>query len=273
VSNDTGLSTAQLDGVLDHLRENVRADGILLHLDWDGATALVTVDFADVDCEECVLPPGTLQSIIEARLQPNLPDGASLVVRDSRSTDPRTDAAPPSTLVLDPTGRPEGGNPDRGPDAGSIAGRTVGFRVDILWRSWDWVADEWQKCLANSGATTQMFRHIQGLAGAEGAEHHSAFAHFLSSLDVAIVGLGNCGSCTSWTIKDAVAAADRGCATVAVVTSEFEGLGRTLAAQYGRPNLRFLVLPYPLDTRPETEVRDLARKCFPQLSEVLGIVA
>ena len=55
------------------------------------------------------------------------------------------------------------------------------------------------------------------------------------------------------------------------MTEEFEALGRTLAAQYGRPNLRFLVLPYPLDTRPEAEVRDLARDRFATLGQVLGV--
>jgi hypothetical protein len=270
MTNDLGLDVARFESALDELRAAVRADGIALHLDWEGATALVSVDLVDVDCQDCVLPPQALRSVIESRLGPNLPAAASLVVRDSRPPETPGDW-PASILVLDPTGRPEGGNPDPGPDAGSVAGRVVGFRVDVLWRSWDWVADEWTVLLAGEGAKVEQFRHIQGLAGPEGAEHHAGFARFVDGLDVAIVGLGNCGSCTSWTIKDAVAAADSGSATVAVVTAEFESLGRTLAAQYGRPNLRFLVLPYPLDTRPEQEVRHLARDCYAELAGVLGI--
>jgi Fe-S cluster biogenesis protein NfuA len=270
MSNVTPLA-AQLEVALDDLKASVRADGVVLDLQWEDSTAVVSVDVAGADCQECVLPPATLRTIVEARLSPALPDGSALVVRDLRDFGPVDEAAPGSILVLDPTGRPEGGNPDPGPDAGSVAGRTVGFRVDALWRSWDWVTQEWDRALAAGGARTRQFRHIQGLAGPEGAEHHSAFAHFLQGLDVAVVGLGNCGSCTSWTVKDAVAAADQGVATVAVVTAEFETLGRTLAAQYGRPNLRFLVLPYPLDTRPEEEVRDVARTHFAELGEVLGI--
>jgi Fe-S cluster biogenesis protein NfuA len=272
VSKDVALHLTQLDSALEELKEIVSADGIGLHLVWDGTTALVTVDLADADCHGCVLPPDALRSVIQARLQPSLPVGASLVVHDGRRLSGQVGVAPTSILVLDPTGRPEGGNPDPGPDAGSVAGRVVGFRVDILWRSWDWVSDEWQSRFAEYGARVEQFRHVQGLAGPEGAEHHSSFARFIDGLDVAVVGLGNCGSCTSWTIKDAVAAADSGCATVAVVTAEFEGLGRALAAQYGRPNLRLVVLPYPLDTRPEHEVRDLARERFVGLTETLGAV-
>jgi hypothetical protein len=266
----TDLDRSRLEAALEELQATVRADGVALHLGWEGETALVSVDLGDVECADCVLPPDALRAVIEGRLAPSLPAGTSLAVLDSR-TAPVEAAGPTTIVVLDPTAQPEGGNPDSGPDAGPVAGRAVGFRTDILWRSWDWVTDEWQTALAAEGANVAEFRHIQGLAGPEGAEHHGAFSRFLDGLDVAVVGLGNCGSCTSWTIKDAVAAADSGCATVAVVTEEFEALGRTLAAQYGRPNLRILVLPYPLDTRPEPEVRELARARFAELGQVLGV--
>jgi hypothetical protein len=50
-----------------------------------------------------------------------------------------------------------------------------------------------------------------------------------------------------------------GKAAVAVVTQEFEALAHTMAANAGRPGLRVVVLPYPLETRPEEEVRSVAR--------------
>lgn len=62
----------------------------------------------------------------------------------------------------------------------------------------------------------------------------------------------------------------RGKAAVAVVTAEFEALARTMAANAGRPGLRVLVLPYPLESRPETEVRTIARTHFPDLLRTLG---
>jgi hypothetical protein len=61
-----------------------------------------------------------------------------------------------------------------------------------------------------------------------------------------------------------------GKAAVAVFTSQFEKLAHTLAASSGRPDLRVLALPYPLDTRPEAEVRDIARASFADLLRVLG---
>jgi hypothetical protein len=65
--------------------------------------------------------------------------------------------------------------------------------------------------------------------------------------------------------------ADRGKAAVAVVTQEFEALSHTMAANAGRSGLRVQVLPYPLDTRPEKEVRDIARQHYRSLLRTLGV--
>ena len=43
-----------------------------------------------------------------------------------------------------------------------------------------------------------------------------------------------------------------------------------MAANAGRQALRVFVLPYPLETRPEGEVRGVAREHFPLLLETLG---
>lgn len=42
------------------------------------------------------------------------------------------------------------------------------------------------------------------------------------------------------------------------MTQEFEALARSMAANAGWPGLRIHVLPYPLESRPEDEVREVA---------------
>lgn len=54
------------------------------------------------------------------------------------------------------------------------------------------------------------------------------------------------------------------------MTAEFEHLAHTMAANAGRPGLRVLVLPYPLESRPEPDVRAIARARWPVLLDVLG---
>ena len=72
-------------------------------------------------------------------------------------------------------------------------------------------------------------------------------------------------------MHDAVVARRAGKAAVAVVTSEFEALARGMAANAGFEALRLHVLPYPLDDRPEEEVREIARRHFRPLMRTLGM--
>jgi hypothetical protein len=55
-------------------------------------------------------------------------------------------------VILDPTAAPVETDPDPGPDAGSLPGRTVDIRYDRTWRSFEWVIDEWKQLLAADGA-------------------------------------------------------------------------------------------------------------------------
>lgn len=45
----------------------------------------------------------------------------------------------------------------------------------------------------------------------------------------------------------------------------FENLGRTAARAQGYPELPMLVLPHPMESRPEAEIRDIARARFDEL--------
>jgi hypothetical protein len=57
---------------------------------------------------------------------------------------------------------------------------------------------------------------------------------------------------------------------VAVVTAEFESHARRIAAHHGHPSLRMLVLPYPLEGRPEEEVRKIAADAYGDLIIAIG---
>lgn len=175
----------------------------------------------------------------------------------------------PTGLILDPTSSPANDISHPGPDAGPLAGKTVGFRVDILWRSWDWVAEVWAEELKKRGAKVRFWRP-HGRSGEEGDQALRELDEFTNEIDVAIVGLGNCGSCTGWTIHDALAAAEKGLPTVAICTRHFEQLGEALARRGGRSGLRRFILPYPLDVLPQKEVEQIARDHFPPLLQAIG---
>ena len=59
-------------------------------------------------------------------------------------------------------------------------------------------------------------------------------------------------------------------AAVVVVTEVFTNLARTAARGHGLPDLRMVALPHPLESRPEAEVRAIARA---RMRDLLGPLA
>jgi hypothetical protein len=57
---------------------------------------------------------------------------------------------------------------------------------------------------------------------------------------------------------------------VVVVTEVFENLARTAARAQGYPDLRLLVLPHPMESRPDAEVRTIAAARFHELIALLA---
>jgi hypothetical protein len=63
---------------------------------------------------------------------------------------------------------------------------------------------------------------------------------------------------------------DRGLPAVAVVTQSFEDLAYRMRDHNRHPNLNVMVLPYPLEDKPEDHVRQVARDFYPQLLDLFG---
>ena len=158
---------------------------------------------------------------------------------------------------------------DPGPSLESIEGTTIGFRVEWIWPAYHHAVDEWQKRLAARGANVVIWEadHTlhQGLSEVDGTQR------FIDSVDFAIVGLANCGSCTSWAVHDTVKVARNGKGAVCVVTAEFEEFARHISTRVGRPGMRFHVLPFPFVTLPEAQIREIAVEHFGGLLRACGL--
>jgi hypothetical protein len=171
--------------------------------------------------------------------------------------------------VLDPTAKRLDNNASPGPDAGTLAGKRVGFRLDQIWRCWDWISENWAERFRAAGAEVSYWRSTNR-SGEEGEEQDRSLQEWLKTIDVAVVGLANCGSCTGWTIRDAIAAANAGLPTVAIATKNFEDFAHELAARGGRSGLRVHVLPYPLNELSREEVDPVADAYFDGALQVMG---
>jgi hypothetical protein len=60
---------------------------------------------------------------------------------------------------------------------------------------------------------------------------------------------------------------------VAVVCEEFLVHGQNVATHLGHRDLKILVLPYPLEARPDDELRAIADEYYPKMLELLGVAA
>jgi hypothetical protein len=92
--------------------------------------------------------------------------------------------------ILDPTAPAPDIDRDPGPDVPALRSLVVGIRSDRTWRSFEWVADEWEQRLIAEGATVR--RWVSGnRIGDEGERTRSELTEFVGAADLAVVGLGN----------------------------------------------------------------------------------
>lgn len=171
--------------------------------------------------------------------------------------------------ILDPTAQRADDNAHPGADAGALAGKRIGIRVDQIWRCWDWISENWEQKFRAAGAEVSYWRSTNR-SGEEGEEQDRSLREWLTTVDVAVVGLANCGSCTGWTIRDAIVAANANIPTTAVATKNFEDFAHELAARGGRSGLRVHVLPYPLNELSRKEVEPVAEAYFEGLLKAMG---
>jgi len=186
--------------------------------------------------------------------------------------DPTASAAPTITIRR-PTAplAPEQSAPAFTLD-GPISGKRVGFRADHAWRSWQFIAGLWAERLQAAGATTELVI-TEGQVGAAGDSDRAEVDRLAHASDVVMVGLGTCGSCTSFTIADAVSIEATNTPVIALVCDEFATHGANMARHLGHGDLKILVMPYPLEARPEEELRAIADEYYPQALQLLGVHA
>ena len=172
-------------------------------------------------------------------------------------------------MVLDPTTTRDDDVPSPGPDAGPLAGKRIGIRLDQIWRSWDWISELWAEKFRAAGAEVTFWRSC-GRSGEEGERMDRELKAWLKTIDIAVVGLANCGSCTGWTVRDAITAANTGLPTTAIATANFETFTHTIARRGGRSGLRVHVLPYPLNEKLRDEVMEIGEAHFQGVLAVMG---
>ena len=92
-----------------------------------------------------------------------------------------------------------------------------------------------------------------------------------SSGEIAILALGDCGSCTSWVILDAICLEKRGIPTISICSDHFASFAHKLARSHGMDELRILEIKHPVAGLSTDEVKEKTIKLIPSFLYLLQI--
>jgi len=76
----------------------------------------------------------------------------------------------------------------------------------------------------------------------------------VSENDIVITAIGDCGSCCSCCIRDAIAIEDRGIPAAPIITTEFVNETKLTRLAIGMPDLRPIVIDHPVSSITDAEV-------------------
>jgi len=155
----------------------------------------------------------------------------------------------PATAAVNPTERPK-----------SLKGLRVAL-LDNGKEFSDVVLDALAEALRREHGVTNIKFWRKGFP-AKGAPF---IAEMAAETDVAISGVGHCGSSSPWSVIDAANLEKAGVPTVVLISRSFCPLGQIVARGEGHHGLPIIMLPHPIGEADESEIArkgtDAAAEC------------
>ncbi len=102
-------------------------------------------------------------------------------------------------------------------------------------------------------------------AGAPGTDEQMKQAQ----ADLSILALGDCGSCTTWLILDAIKLEEQGTPTISVCSDIFAPFAHELAKSYGAGELRIAEVEHPLAGQSKESIEKKEQKVINQIRNIL----
>jgi hypothetical protein len=165
-----------------------------------------------------------------------------------------------STTVLVPTGAQETGSISTAQRPKSLKGLRVAL-LDNGKEFSDIVLDALATTLKKDYGVTDIKFWRKGFP-AKGAPF---IAEMAAESDVAISGVGHCGSSSPWSVIDAVNLEKAGIPTVALISRSFCPLGQIVGRGVGHQALPIVMLPHPIGEANESRIAqkgiDAAAEC------------
>ena len=145
-----------------------------------------------------------------------------------------------------------------------LDGTRVGF-IDNRFTSLGFFHGEIRRLLEHQAITAVVERKRSFGAPLEPAQ----LARLVADTDVVVSGLCNTPPSSAWGVHDSIELERAGIPTVTIATAYYEELVAESALTEGMPDLRRVILPYPLEGQPEADVRAIARQALEPIMAAL----
>jgi hypothetical protein len=89
--------------------------------------------------------------------------------------------------------------------------------------------------------------------------------------DLSIIAVGDCGSCSTWVILDAIRLEKKGTPTISICSDEFFDYARSLAKSYGADDLRIVKIKHPISGQKEEDVKAKTMASIIEIKKLLNI--
>jgi len=89
--------------------------------------------------------------------------------------------------------------------------------------------------------------------------------------DLSVIAVGDCGSCSTWVILDAIRLEKEGTPTISICSDEFFDYARSLAKSYGADDLRIVKIKHPLSGQKEEYVKAKTMESVIEIKKLLNI--
>lgn len=87
--------------------------------------------------------------------------------------------------------------------------------------------------------------------------------------DLCILALGDCGSCTTWTILDAIRLEKEGVSTISICSSKFVDFAKLLAESNGAKDLCIISIDHPIAGQKISSVQKKANGLLVKIKELV----
>ena len=89
--------------------------------------------------------------------------------------------------------------------------------------------------------------------------------------DLSIIAVGDCGSCSTWVILDAIRLEKEGTPTISICSDNFMDYARSLAKSHGADDLRIIQIKHPISGQKEEDVREKVSETIKEIKKLLNI--